>query len=90
MINGINLLTDYKKFVDMVGICPQENILLEKMSVQENLEFFGRFKNVENLDEQIVLLLEQFNLTRKAHEKSEELSGGQKRKLQLMIALLGK
>ena len=30
--------------IDMISVCPQENVLLDKLTVRENLEFFCKFK----------------------------------------------
>lgn len=42
---------------DLIGLCPQENILLEKMSIKENLEFYARFKNVANVEQTVQNML---------------------------------
>lgn len=59
------------------------------MTVRENLIFYCKLKNVENMDRVIDENLEKFNLTAKQTAFAGEISGGQKRKLQLAIALLG-
>ena len=59
------------------------------MTVRENLMFYGKLKNVENMDAVIDETLEKFNLTAKQTAFADKISGGQKRKLQLAIALLG-
>jgi ABC-type multidrug transport system ATPase subunit len=59
------------------------------MTVQENIKFFCKFKDVKNEDDEIERNLELFNLAAKADTLACNLSGGQKRKLQLCITLLG-
>ena len=66
---------------DLIGLCPQENILFEKMSIKENLEFYARFKNVQNVDQTVQEMLVKFNLDARQSVKPSEVSGGQKRKL---------
>jgi ABC-type multidrug transport system ATPase subunit len=46
------------------------------MSVQQNLEFFGRFKGVDQLEMQISHLLDQCSMTEQADKKAKVLSGG--------------
>ena len=85
----INLFSDDQNVSDFISVCPQENVLCNRMTVKENITFFGMFKNVENLDDVIERNLQLFNLQSKADTLASDLSGGQKRKLQLCIALMG-
>jgi len=60
------------------------------MTTKENIMFFGKFKNLKgNLDQIVQHQLRLFNLSQKADTLARNLSGGQRRKLQLCIALLG-
>ena len=47
------------------------------------------FKAIQNTEQVIQDILENFNLDAKRNTQAKDLSGGQKRKLQLAIALLG-
>ena len=42
----IDLFKDYRDAVDFIGVCPQENILFDKLTVYENLKFYCRFKGL--------------------------------------------
>lgn len=64
-------------------------MLCDKMTVKENIIFFCRFKDVPNIEQVIQENLELFGLKAKANTLAKNLSGGQKRKLQLCISLLG-
>ena len=59
------------------------------MTVRENLVFYCKLKNVANMDTVIAETLEKFGLTSRKDAFTTEISGGQKRKLQLAIALIG-
>ncbi|OUM64037.1 hypothetical protein PIROE2DRAFT_9351, partial [Piromyces sp. E2] len=59
-------------------ICPQSNILFEDLIVEEHIKIFAGFKNIKEVE-----------LEGKRKEKIDNLSGGQKRKLCVAIALLG-
>jgi len=85
----IDLLADYRNIVDLLGLCPQIDVLFESMSVRENLMFYCKLKNVQDIDQVIDNQLERFNLMHVAKNFASKLSGGQRRKLQLAIALLG-
>ena len=73
---GIDLFKEEKHEVDFIGVCPQEDVLFEKMTVQENLEFYGRFKGMEGIEAIIEETLEKFNLGSKKNTLAANLSGG--------------
>ena len=85
----LDLFTDYQNISDFIGLCPQVDVLFTQMTVKENLIFYCKLKNVENMNTVIAETLEKFNLSAKADNWAGQISGGQKRKLQLAIALLG-
>jgi ATP-binding cassette subfamily A (ABC1) protein 3 len=58
----VELFEDYGDLVDFIGICPQEDVLIDRMTVRENLEFFCRFKGVERHDLIIDEILDEYNL----------------------------
>ena len=77
----IDLFKDYENMVDFLGVCPQEDVLIDRMTVEENLKFFCLFKAIENQEQVIQDILENFNLDAKRNTQAKDLSGGQKRKL---------
>lgn len=89
---GENIFDDIDSFRKKVGICPQHDVLFEDITVKEHLELFSSFKGVtdSNLDEEIKSILQEMELLDKIDEKSQNLSGGQKRKLSIAIALIGR
>eukprot|EP00049_Salpingoeca_infusionum_P024784 m.17093 g.17093 ORF g.17093 m.17093 type:complete len:1663 (+) comp7307_c0_seq1:134-5122(+) len=74
-----------------MGVCPQKDILYEQLTVKEHLYLFGGIKGIplEALDEQVETLLKEIDLDDKHDAESASLSGGQKRKLSVGIALIG-
>lgn len=69
---------------------PQEHLVWEDLTVQENVTLMGKLyglKKVE-LQEKVAKMIENFGL--KGHEKkrAEKLSGGMKRKLSIVMALM--
>jgi|GEM_PF-5229339 len=48
-----------------------------KVNVRENLEFFGRYKGMENLTESVDYILEAFEMTKFADSIATDLSVGQ-------------
>ncbi|ORX44879.1 hypothetical protein BCR36DRAFT_334112 [Piromyces finnis] len=69
-----------------MGICTQENILFDHLTVEENINIFSGLKNtIVNVRD----ILTKVDLYKRKDSKVENLSGGQKRKLCVAIALLG-
>ena len=88
-----NIITTegHSKFKKYLGICPQHDFLFDDLTVKEHLEMFCVFKSVqkENIDDEIDKILIDFDLLGKKDAKACHLSGGQKRKLSICIALVG-
>ena len=88
-----NIITTegHSKFKKYLGICPQHDVLFDDLTVKEHLEMFCVFKSVqkENIDDEIDKILIDFDLLGKKDAKACHLSGGQKRKLSICIALVG-
>ncbi|KRX06293.1 P-loop containing nucleoside triphosphate hydrolase [Pseudocohnilembus persalinus] len=74
-----------------IGICPQFDPLWPNLTVNDHLCIFGRIKGLfgKLLENQIEYLLKMIELKQYQHCKSYTLSGGNKRKLSVLIALIG-
>ena len=88
---GRNIVGELSQVQQMIGVCPQQNILYEHLTVMEHLHLYAALKNVPKLkvDAQATSLLEDVALTTKRHALIPTLSGGQKRKVCLAISLVG-
>jgi len=73
-----------------LGVVPQENALDEELTVRENLKLYARFEGIERTeaDARIQALLEHMSLDHKANAQIKMLSGGMKRRLAFVRALL--
>ena len=73
-----------------IGFAPQEASFYPKLSVQENLWYYGRMYEVKPkiLEHRIIELLRLFNLEHARKKKASKLSGGMKRRLDLAISLI--
>ncbi|KAK2616477.1 hypothetical protein QQS21_000519 [Conoideocrella luteorostrata] len=71
-----------------LGVCPQYDAL-DLMNTRDHLYFYGRIKGVTNVKENVDYIMAKLNLTRHARTQASKLSGGNKRKLMLAIALMG-
>jgi ATP-binding cassette, subfamily A (ABC1), member 3 len=74
-----------------IGVCPQHDILFDELTVREHLVFYGQLKGVSKaqVEDAAREKIDELGLGEKADALSKTLSGGQKRKLSLAIALIG-
>eukprot|EP00398_MALV-I-01_sp_L67-1_P000788 gene788-329_t len=74
-----------------IGYCPQENALYEHLTVKEHLYMYGRIKGMPSkaLAEDVQNKLKELNLELYTNKLAGTLSGGNKRKLMMGIALMG-
>ena len=75
-----------------LGVVPQKNVLFSDLTCLQNLQVWRAVKwstNQYETDADLELLLRECDLEKKIHANADTLSGGQKRKLQLAIGLLG-
>ncbi|XGW13450.1 hypothetical protein V3C99_000070 [Haemonchus contortus] len=73
-----------------IGLCPQGNALFNKLTVDEHLWLINGIKGAAgSYKEEGQELLEQLKLDEKSNELAKNLSGGQKRKLSVSMAVIG-
>ncbi len=74
-----------------IGLVRQKNVLHPELSCYQTLELWKTLKSQSDDDasDDIVQLLKDCDLGSKLHSSAGTLSGGQKRKLQLAIGLVG-
>ncbi|XP_030064363.1 cholesterol transporter ABCA5 [Microcaecilia unicolor] len=71
----------------MIGVCPQSDVHFEHLTVEENLSVFAAVKGVELSEVQRVL--QDLDMQAIKDNQARALSGGQRRKLTLGIAIIG-
>jgi ABC-2 type transport system ATP-binding protein len=71
-----------------VGWVPQQPALYSKLSVLENLELFARLEKVADRREAVQRMLEQTGLGDRAHERVENLSGGNRQRVNVALGLI--
>ena len=78
------------KVKDIIGVCPQETAVYPYLTGAENVELFGNLHDMdkETLKKRRTMLLEKMGLTQDAKRKAEKYSGGMKRRLSLILALI--
>ncbi|XP_076072509.1 cholesterol transporter ABCA5-like isoform X3 [Mytilus galloprovincialis] len=87
----INNPGDMLKIRQTTGVCPQHNILFDKLTVIEHLKLFAGIKGTkkDNMMKSIKQILNDVGLLDQDDTFALNLSGGQKRKLSVAIALIG-
>lgn len=78
------------KVKELIGVCPQETAVYPYLTGAENVELFGNLHtmNKNTLKTRRDMLLEKMGLTQDAKRKAEKYSGGMKRRLSLILALI--
>lgn len=75
-----------------IGVVPQRNVMFDELTCLQNLIIWSTVKGMEQSKagtKELVDVLKECNLEKKIYAKAGEMSGGQKRKLQLAIGLVG-
>ncbi|XP_013360360.1 PREDICTED: ATP-binding cassette sub-family A member 3-like isoform X2 [Chinchilla lanigera] len=90
-INGYDISHDMNQIRKSFGVCPQKNLLFDYLTVSEHLYFYCMIKGVPHKMclKEIGHMLSVFKLLEKQSAFSKSLSGGMKRKLSIIIALIG-
>ena len=91
LYNNFNVLTNMNEFRKSLGICPQHDVLFLNMTVREHLSLFCEFKGVpsDKKEEEIRKTIDDLEMNEIENRFAKALSGGQKRKLSIAIALIG-
>ncbi|EAX93216.1 ABC transporter family protein [Trichomonas vaginalis G3] len=83
--------TQFSSIQNCLGIVFQENVISRLLSIREHLEIFGRIRGIEEkvLQDSIDFFADNLQLKEMLPNRAGDLSGGQKRKLCVALALLG-
>ena len=73
---------------NFLGVCPQVDAC-DQMTVIEHLRFYARVRGVGDIDHNTRKVIHAVGLDKLADRMAAKLSGGNKRKLSLAIALMG-
>uniref|UniRef100_A0A6Q2XI97 ABC transporter domain-containing protein n=1 Tax=Esox lucius TaxID=8010 RepID=A0A6Q2XI97_ESOLU len=84
-------IADGAEMRQLVGICPQFNIVFDVLTVEEHLRIFAAIKGIrpEDVNSEVTKVLKDLDLEKIMSAQAKNLSGGQKRKLSIGIAILG-
>lgn len=71
-----------------LGVCPQFDAM-DRMTVVEHLRFYAKARGVKDVEHNVTQVIKAVGLEAFKSRMAEKLSGGNKRKLSLGIALMG-
>ncbi len=87
---GYDVQKEPTKVKEKIGVCIQETAIYPFLTGAENVDLFGNLNsmNKETLKSRKNLLLDKMGLAEDAKRKAEKYSGGMKRRLSLILALI--
>lgn len=87
---GHSLPAEKEALKRRIGLVPQEIALYPTLTVKENLSYLGRMQHIPHslLKERVPKMIEAFGLAEKSRERVDRLSGGMKRRLNLLAGIL--
>ena len=97
LINGINLHTENEKMEGVIGYIPQDDLLIEELTVYENLYFNAKlcFKDLpeDELHNRVIHTLTSLGLLDRKDLKvgsplNKTISGGQRKRLNIALELI--
>ncbi|XP_058515523.1 ATP-binding cassette sub-family A member 2 isoform X1 [Ochotona princeps] len=90
-IYGHDIRTEMDEIRKNLGMCPQHNVLFDRLTVEEHLWFYSRLKSMAQAEirKEMDKMIEDLELSNKRHSLVQTLSGGTKRKLSVAIAFVG-
>jgi daunorubicin resistance ABC transporter ATP-binding subunit len=91
-ISGLDVVSDKKDVLSIIGVVPQENSFYDELTVTENLRYFGSLYGVAVIDikKRSHRILEMLQLRDKGSSRASTLSGGMKTRLNIACALIHK
>ena len=89
-LGGERLTPTARKLRGRLGVVPQDLAIYPELTARQNLRFFGRLYGLRGreLDDRVADALDRTGLTGRADDKSDEYSGGMKRRLNFGCALM--
>ena len=89
-VNGHSINANPHEVRKKIGVVPQENIFYEYLTAKENCELFASMHGIkkEEIKSHVKDLFQRLQLEEKMNTKSSKLSGGMKKRLNIMMGLI--
>lgn len=90
IVGGYDVQKESAKVKELIGVCPQDTPVYSYLTGKENAEFFGNLQGMpkEKLKKNVSELLQKLDLLDDSKRRVGKYSGGMKRRLNLIIALV--
>jgi ABC-type multidrug transport system ATPase subunit len=90
-VSGYDINTEMDMVHLNIGVCPQHDILWGDLTCEEHLLFYGRLRGISSEQEQAAVLQSLCSVDLQSHRNrlAKNLSGGEKRRLSIAVALIG-
>lgn len=88
LVNSFSLDENANEIKKIINVSPQETAIANNLTVEENLDFMASLYGVENKKKKIEEMLGVFDLIEKRKKIAKTLSGGQKRRLSIAMAMI--
>lgn len=87
---GYDVLKESAKVKELIGVCIQETAIYPYLTGVENVQLFGNLHAMDKaeLNARGNMLITKMNLTEDAKRRASKYSGGMKRRLSLILALI--
>jgi ABC-type multidrug transport system ATPase subunit len=88
---GLTITEDLDAIRNILGVCPQHDVLWGDLTAYEHMQLFGHLKGIprENMATEIQALLDEVQLNHVANHRVRTYSGGMKRRLSVALSFLG-
>jgi len=88
-IDGFDIQKQREDIVKIIGVCPQDVVIYDVLTAEENVEFVARMNGIPKEDAHLraIKLLEKFGIAGR-QMWSKKFSGGMKRRLNLAMSLI--
>ena len=92
LYDKLDLAKNLNQIRTKIGICTQQDVLYERFKVYEHLELIAKLRNIppDEIPVAVEDAIRKLNLGDERDKFSEQLSGGNKRKLCLAMAVVGR
>ncbi len=90
LIEEYDTRKDRKKVREIIGVCPQELVLYEKLTARENLSLIAQMHKIPKSEyaKKVESLLDRMKLLERADDLVEAFSGGMKRRLNVLMSVV--
>lgn len=88
LIDNMNMKDDVYKIKQILNVSPQETAIAPNLTVKENLEFMAGVYQINDKEDKINELINQFKLDDILNKKAKTLSGGWQRRLSIAVSLI--